>query len=523
MHVSAGWTDEERSRFYHLSEGSAIFPLSWLESIETEETDASGRKVLRPITDRYPAWGLIPDEAGPRNPYGLPVGLTVMKLGGIRWMGINCAACHVGEISHKGSRLRVDGGPNMVLPLFDLMAALQAAAKETEASHARRTRFIERVWAWSKAHPDQGAAPDRSRLDDLRLVTSGVTTALNFRSLAKTVGTVAGHGRIDAFGFARNLLFDQPANQRRIDAPVSTPEIWDMEHTAWLHWGANTNSVIERNLGQALATGVTYDKKTYDSSMDLEAAHSLETLGYKLRKPEWPVAVFGPIDRARAERGRVLYEASCASCHESPLRTTPTGLKVYKLFSPAEIGTDPAAAVNFDQPVTVNGKTMPFPHAAQGVLQKIKLAYYKKNNVPDATQALWESRRIRPAGEWSPRLRATLQESADYDDTRVGKAYPAKPLAGAWATAPYLHNGSVPSVYHLLLPRSQRPTTFRVGQREFDPVQLGYSESAGAAQSSAFTFDVSQPGNSNAGHEYGTALTDEQRFELIEYLKVLRP
>jgi hypothetical protein len=157
------------------------------------------------------------------------------------------------------------------------------------------------------------------------------------------------------------------------------------------------------------------------------------------------------------------------------------------------------------------------------VLQKIKLAYYKKNNVPDATQALWESRRIRPAGEWSPRLRATLQESADYDDTRVGKAYPAKPLAGAWATAPYLHNGSVPSVYHLLLPRSQRPTTFRVGQREFDPVQLGYSESAGAAQSSAFTFDVSQPGNSNAGHEYGTALTDEQRFELIEYLKVLRP
>ena len=521
--IAPGWTAEERSRFYHLSEGSAIFPLAWLESIEAEDADASGKKTLHPITDRYAQWGIIPDGAGPDNPYGLPVGFTVMKLGKIRWMGVNCAACHVGEITYKGNRLRVDGGPNMVLPLFDVMAALQAALTETKSSPSRMLRFADRVWTWSKAHPDQDDLPTRPTLEDLKLLGSGIKTAKGFPILAATVGTTAGHGRIDAFGFARNLIFNEKDNLRRIDAPVSTPDIWDMEHTAWLHWGANTNSIIERNLGQALATGVTYDPKTYDSTIDFPAAHTLETLGYKLRRPPWPEKVFGTIDRARAERGRVLFNASCASCHESPMQTTATGLKVYKLFSPKEVGTDSAAAVNFDQPVTVDGVTAPFPHAVLGVLRNIKQAYYRRNTVPAETQALWESRATRPLADWAPILRATLGDSAKYDDTRGGKVYPAKPLGAAWATAPYLHNGSVPTIYHLLLPAAQRPRTFHVGQRELDPVHLGYLESAGAQMPTAFELDVSQPGNSNAGHEYGTTWTDEQRFDLIEYLKALQP
>lgn len=520
--IAPGWTAEERSRFYHLSEGSAIFPLAWLESIETQQTDASGQQTLHPVTDRFAGWGLIADATSPDNPYGLPVGFTVMRLGKIRWMGVNCAACHVGEITYKGNRLRVDGGPNMVLPLFDVMAALQAALADTQ-SPSRMLRFADRVWTWSKAHPDSDDLPTRPTLDDLKLLGSGIKTAKGFPILAATVGTVAGHGRIDAFGFARNLLFNETANLRRIDAPVSTPDIWDMEHTAWLHWGANTNSVMERNLGQALATGVTYDPNTYDSTIDFAAAHTLERLGYKLQKPSWPEKILGAIDRMRADRGRVIFNASCASCHETPLRTTATGLKVYQLFSPAEVGTDPAAAVNFDQPVTVGGVTTPFPYAALKELQRIKLAYYQRNHVPANTQALWEARAMRPAPEWSPILRATLADSTKYDDTRVGKVYPAKPLAGVWATAPYLHNGSVPTIYHLLLPRGQRPTTFHVGQREFDPVQLGYLESARAQLASAFELDVSQPGNSNAGHLYGTTLSDDQRFDLIEYLKALQP
>ena len=516
-----GWTAADRSTFYHLSEGSALFPLAWLYAIEVQNTDASGQKTLRPMIERFAKWGLLPDDSGPANPYGLPVGFTTMKLGKIRWAGINCAACHVGEVTYMGAHLRIDGGPNMALPVFDIMADLQGALTETFQGGARAQRFIDHVWTWSKAHPDPDEGLNRPTLEDLRLLRSGLSTAQRFPDLAASVGTTAGYSRIDAFGFARNVLFTDKANQRRIDAPVSTPDIWDMEHTAWLHWGANTNSVIERNLGQALATGVTYDSKTFDSTIDLAAAHTLETLGYKLKKPRWPENVFGPIDRPRAERGRALFNSTCASCHETPLRVTPTGLKVYKLFSPSEVGTDPAVAVNFDRPVTVNGVAQPFPHAALDVLEKIKVAYYQRNKVPAETQATWEARAVRAGNEWTPRLRATLKESADYDDTRVGKVYPAKPLAGAWATAPYLHNGSVPTIYDLLLPRAQRPAKFRVGQREFDPVHLGYQ--APSEPASTFELDVSQPGNSNAGHEYGTAWTGEQRLDVIEYLKALQP
>jgi hypothetical protein len=97
-------------------------------------------------------------------------------------------------------------------------------------------------------------------------------------------------------------------------------------------------------------------------------------------------------------------------------------------------------------------------------------------------------------------------------------AYKAKPLAGVWATAPYLHNGSVPNLYQLLLPPGRRQRTFYVGSRTFDPKRVGLltRKSPGA-----FLFDTGLPGNSNAGHTYGTDLTDEQRWDLLEYLKTL--
>jgi hypothetical protein len=116
-------------------------------------------------------------------------------------------------------------------------------------------------------------------------------------------------------------------------------------------------------------------------------------------------------------------------------------------------------------------------------------------------------------------------------------AYKARPLNGIWATAPYLHNGSVPTLYDLLLPvevavasangteatAQARPRKFGVGGREFDPKKVGYA----AEQPHPFTFQThdaagkSIPGNDNAGHLYGTDLTDDERWDLIEYLKTL--
>ena len=97
-------------------------------------------------------------------------------------------------------------------------------------------------------------------------------------------------------------------------------------------------------------------------------------------------------------------------------------------------------------------------------------------------------------------------------------AYKARPLDGVWATAPYLHNGSVPSLYELLLPPSERVKVFYVGNREFDPVSVGF---VSRDLRNAFRFDTHHPGNWNTGHTYGTDLSEEQRLDLLEFLKTL--
>jgi hypothetical protein len=96
--------------------------------------------------------------------------------------------------------------------------------------------------------------------------------------------------------------------------------------------------------------------------------------------------------------------------------------------------------------------------------------------------------------------------------------YKGRPLQGIWATAPYLHNGSVPNLWEILLPPAQRSKTFYLGTREFDPKNVGY-EMAQSADNS-FRFDTSLPGNSNTGHDYGNDnLSDADRWALVEYMK----
>lgn len=98
-------------------------------------------------------------------------------------------------------------------------------------------------------------------------------------------------------------------------------------------------------------------------------------------------------------------------------------------------------------------------------------------------------------------------------------AYKARPLEGIWATAPYLHNGSVPTLYDLLLPVDKRPQAFVVGTRAYDPVKAGY-DTTPTAPGNSFTIDTRLDGNSNKGHDYGVgALTETQRIQLLEYLK----
>jgi hypothetical protein len=108
------------------------------------------------------------------------------------------------------------------------------------------------------------------------------------------------------------------------------------------------------------------------------------------------------------------------------------------------------------------------------------------------------------------------------------RAYKARPLAGVWATPPFLHNGSVPSIYQLLSPQDERATTFYKGTFEYDPGHLGYRNEAFA---NGFLFDTRITGNHNSGHEFragklgngviGRGLQPQERWALLEYLKVL--
>jgi hypothetical protein len=106
----------------------------------------------------------------------------------------------------------------------------------------------------------------------------------------------------------------------------------------------------------------------------------------------------------------------------------------------------------------------------------------------------------------------------DKQDKLDCKVYPAKPLVGIWATAPYLHNGSVPTIWHLLMPQSKRPPKFKVGHRDYDPKNLGYVVITEGGR----LFDTSLSGNLNTGHEYGINLTENEKRALIEYLKSLK-
>ena len=114
--------------------------------------------------------------------------------------------------------------------------------------------------------------------------------------------------------------------------------------------------------------------------------------------------------------------------------------------------------------------------------------------------------------------------------------YAATPLTGVWANFPYLHNGSVPTLHHLLGPASERPKIFevmaarqldrvRVGQplyRDPDDARLGETELIRRFGDNRNWFNAARPGCSNVGHDFWRQIrTDVNRRALIEYLKTL--
>jgi hypothetical protein len=205
----------------------------------------------------------------------------------------------------------------------------------------------------------------------------------------------------------------------------------------------------------------------------------------------------------------------CAGCHDGGWSQPDQHGRQYReivMKSVDDIGTDPKSAMNFVQRKAYLSASDMTPVSAATGLKK----------VTDAVIERWLVDNAVPRDQWDD------YKGYRENDWRAPAAYRARPLNGIWATAPYLHNGSVPNLYQMLVPAAERETAFFVGSRQFDPQKVGFSS---AEFPNAFQFDTSLPSNSNRGHEFrngplgngviGRELTEEERWDLIEYLKSL--
>jgi hypothetical protein len=131
------------------------------------------------------------------------------------------------------------------------------------------------------------------------------------------------------------------------------------------------------------------------------------------------------------------------------------------------------------------------------------------------------------------RANTWLQAAADEANRRVKEmginrpdmvkieGYQSPPLDGLWMRAPYLHNGSVPTLRDLLAPVDTRPKVFFRGYDVYDPVNVGFVTSGFDTKRLGWKHDTTERGNGNQGHLYGTTLSATEKNALIEFLKTL--
>jgi hypothetical protein len=296
-----------------------------------------------------------------------------------------------------------------------------------------------------------------------------------------------GPGRIDAFDGARDLMYNEFFPQK---APVKYPHLWSFGSLDWIHYDSNTTSVIERNMGQALGLGAIYDPKSGHSTIIVRNLHSLESTALKLTPPAWPAA-FGKPDPTSVARGSQIFVTTCAACHND--NSNPS------LVPLTDIGTDSARALNF---ASMDG-TERFVDKLAASLALIRQVAYQDENLTPAEIASIERGR--------------------HNVWQATSEYAPRSLHGIWANAPYLHNGSVPTLADLLTSQELRPEKFFVGTHEYDPVKVGY-ETTSTSDSLSVEFDTTLPGNGNLGHsgaKYGTTLSKEDKQALLNYLKTL--
>lgn len=359
-----------------------------------------------------------------------------------------------------------------------------------------------------------------------------------------------------------------------------------------LDWGkeqswSDTFPFLKKLSLSAILTGQSSKKDviSFRSSINLFNLGRLESSLRKLKSPEWPFCINSSgeyylptgdkvpsspsaegycsgddkrFDEAKKNRGELLYIARCQGCHTSVDRSAWDRVVIGSMSSVKNIGTDVAMAENS---VKYRGKSGNFKDTYQSVdigslvvpedapvLQILTAATKGVVATPDHDKFF-----LQRWVEWVYTLVSSIGDNTIKGSAKAGGyspdttatpydsllAYRARSLNGIWATAPYLHNGSVPTMWDLLLPASKRPSSFKVGTRDYDPVKVGF-------KNEGKNFNTIQRGNHNTGHDKycpdksrladddadpkeaaakdppdKDCLTDNERWDLIEFLKSL--
>ena len=486
VYLSQNWSPSQSLRFYFTEQGSQIIPYDWFLALEQPDSTTPFRDNQNILKYRY-----LPQNPGPRNPDGLPVGFVADQGPGRVWLGLSCAACHATEIHLGTTAYRVDGAPTHG-DVQGLLTAVVSVLQQTLNDPAKFGRFAVKVLGKGNT------AANQVELKAQILASLRIRAGYNLRNfpgydpreLAPPAPTR--YGRLDAVDAIVNEVYyhsvktadltTPTVNTRSANAPASYPCLWDTPQHDYVEWlGIAKNGglldvhTLSRNVGEVL--GVFGDFAIpetppllhlgYASSVKVLNLTTLENLLKTLWSPQWP-ADFPKVDPVLAAAGAKLYQTNCLSCHALIDRSNPLR-RVTAVIE--DTGTDPQASINFftrtgpsGRLAGVNADFVPFS-------PKIPL-------VADADMMITNVVIGAIIGDFKPAppddlgqigFRGPRQTAVPLASVRQGAKYKTRPLNGIWATAPYLHNGSVPTLDALLRPAASRPKSFAIGGPHLRP------------------------------------------------------
>lgn len=524
------WTADARQSFYWTDQGSRLIPLDWLRALPTPD----GRSFLADGLARY---GYLE----PGGPAGLPVGFTAGAWKGRVYAGMTCAACHTRQIRVDGVPLRIDGAPalaDMQSFLHDIQAGGRRVLEDGTAFNA----FAAKVLAGR-----DGQGPR----DALRAEVMAWFQPLDMFLTRALPAQPWGPGRLDAVG----MIFDRltgldigggpdptlPINIRPADAPARYPFLWNVtrqDKTDWAGFADNGTDVLglARNLGEVFGVFAIFNPQPFFfrqgidyrtvNSADFHGLSELERLVKRIGPPRYP----WPIDPVLAARGQEVWSrdparGGCIACHGeqpgkhrllagptwgTPLVDAGTDSRQYQVLGwTAQTGVMEGASIPFLRNARLGKQDTAFNVLSTAVIGSIlehvdPLATGRSGAARGGLEAVLAGAFRSPA--------ATKQ---------AGFRYEARVLKGIWAAAPYLHNGSVPTLADLLEEPEQRPASFRIGP-EYDLQRLGLAITQPPGPLLVTTgCEDRASGNSRCGHRYGTSLPAEDKRALLEFMRGL--